>query len=56
MNDSWFDITDPLDPLNPIHSLFWSDWDCPNCAADGSADELVNGRCPHCDSEVDSLA
>ena len=55
MDDWFFDITDPLDPLNPLHSLFWSDWDCPTCAADGSYDELVEGRCPHCGSRVDKL-
>ena len=56
VDDSWFDVTDPLDPLNPIHSLFWGDWDCPECAADGSKDQLVKGRCPHCGAEVDRLA
>jgi hypothetical protein len=56
VDDSCFDITNPLDPLNPIHSLFWGDWDCPKCAADGSRDELVRGQCPHCGSEVDLLA
>jgi hypothetical protein len=53
--DDWYDITDPLDPLNPAQSLFWSDWDCPNCAADGSGDELDRGRCPNCGSKVDRL-
>lgn len=56
MDEPWYDLTDPLDPLNQNHAFFWSDWDCPHCAADGFRDELVDGRCPLCGSEVEHLS
>jgi hypothetical protein len=53
--DDWPDLTDPLDPSNPMHSAYWGDWECLGCDADGSGDELLDGLCPHCGSEVERL-
>ncbi len=38
------EIGDPLDPLDPLYPVYWADWVCPDCAEDGSADELEAGR------------
>jgi hypothetical protein len=49
------DLSDPLDPLDPLHPFLWADWVCPECAEDGSTDELDRGRCPQCGAEVERL-
>jgi len=49
------DVGDPMDPLDPLYPLYWADWVCPDCAEDGSADELDAGRCPYCGSKVERI-